>query len=67
MNDTTTRTADPDARMKAHPMYTPSDLAYFREKGYTDDEIIAFWDRDLARGHRPVEHWTTATPPWLND
>ena len=43
-------------RLESHPMYTPSDLAYFRSKGYTDDEIVAFWDRDLALGCEPVHH-----------
>ena len=43
-------------RIANHPMYTPSDLAYFRTKGYSDVEILAFWDRDQARGCEPVHH-----------
>ena len=39
-----------------HPMYTPSDLAYFEGKGYTPTEILAFWDRDLAIGKEPLHH-----------
>ena len=42
--------------LKRHPMYTESDLQYFLRKGYTHDEIIAFWDRDFAAGHEPLHH-----------
>lgn len=43
-------------RIAKHPMNTPTDLAYFRRKGYSDREILAFWDRDLADGKKPVHH-----------
>jgi len=43
-------------RIANHPMFSPSDLAYFRRKGYGDDEILAFWDRDDAAGQKPVRH-----------
>ena len=43
-------------RIAKHPMYSESDLAYFRDKGYTDEEILAFWDRDHAWGHKPLHH-----------
>jgi len=56
--------AQPDAsladRIARHPMYSPSDLAYFRRKGYSDEEILAFWDRDHAMGCKPCHH---TTPP----
>ncbi|OQB80306.1 MAG: hypothetical protein BWX88_04592 [Planctomycetes bacterium ADurb.Bin126] len=56
--------AQPDAglsdRIAKHAMYSPSDLAYFRRKGYSDEEILAFWDRDNAMGCKPCHH---ATPP----
>lgn len=42
--------------LQRHPMYTPSDLAYFHSKGYSSEEIIAFWDRDLGDGHEPLHH-----------
>ena len=42
--------------LKRHPLHTPSDLAYFQSKGYTTDEILAFWDRDLADGKEPLHH-----------
>jgi len=43
-------------RMADHPMYTADDLAYLRSKGYSDDEVLAFWDRDHAAGCEPVHH-----------
>lgn len=46
-------------RIANHPMYSPSDLKYLRDKGYTDAEILAFWDRDHGMGHQPVEHRLT--------
>ena len=49
-------------RIAKHPMYSPSDLAYFRRKGYSDTEILAFWDRDHASGHKPCHH---QSPPDL--
>jgi len=45
-----------DDAIRNHPMYTDSDYAYFRRKGYTDDEVLAFWDRDRKRGCEPVHH-----------
>ena len=43
-------------RIANHPMYSPSDLKYLRKKGYSDDEILAFWDRDHGMGCKPVHH-----------
>lgn len=43
-------------RIAKHPMYSPSDLKYLRKKGYSDEEILAFWDRDHGMGHKPLEH-----------
>ena len=48
-------------RIAKHPMYSPSDLKYLRKKGYSDDEIVAFWDRDHGLGCKPVEHRFTYT------
>jgi hypothetical protein len=45
-----------DQRLRAHPMYTPSDLRYLRGKGYSDEQIIAFWERDRAQGKGPTRH-----------
>ena len=50
------KTAKDAPRLTEHPMYTASDLAYFRRKGYGDDEILAFWDRDRGMGCKPTHH-----------
>lgn len=60
---TTTHAADNphdplDDRLANHPMFSPTDLAYFRRKGYSDAEILAFWDRDHAAGREPCRHAT---------
>ena len=41
-------------KIKAHKQYSESDYAYLREKGYTNAEILKFWDRDQAEGKLPV-------------
>jgi hypothetical protein len=43
-------------RIKNHPMYSASDLKHLRKKGYRDQEILAFWDRDHGLGCKPVHH-----------
>ena len=48
-------------RIAKHPMYSPSDLKYLRGKGYSDAEILAFWDRDHGLGCKPVQHRFTYT------
>ena len=48
-------------RIAKHPMYSPSDLKYLRQKGYSDQEILAFWDRDHGLGCKPVQHRFTYT------
>jgi hypothetical protein len=45
-----------DPRLKNHPMYSASDLRVLRRKGYSDDEILAFWNRDRDAGQDPVHH-----------
>ncbi len=44
-----------------HPLYSTSDLRYFRSKGYSDEEILAFWSRDAAMGKGAVQHKYEAT------
>ena len=39
-----------------HSQYDDADLAYFRGKGYTDEEILAFWNRDAEQGKAPQQH-----------
>lgn len=54
----TTRTSENDhaRRIREHAMFSETDLRYLRAKGYTDEEILAFWDRDHAMGKEPVIH-----------
>jgi len=54
-------TEDVADRVRKHPMYSPTDLKYLRKKGYSDAEILAFWDRDHGLGCKPVEHRFTYT------
>ncbi len=53
---TRTTTDDLSKRLREHPMHSISDLEYLRRKGYTDEQILAFWDRDHAAGKKPVIH-----------
>ena len=39
------------AAIRNHPNYNPDDCAYLYAKGYSETEILAFWDRDRAWGH----------------
>lgn len=34
-----------------HPQYHINDYNYFKQKGYTNKDILAFWDRDLKEGN----------------
>lgn len=43
-------------KLKNHPMFSQSDLDYFDSKGYSTDEILAFWDRDYKAGNAPCIH-----------
>lgn len=54
----TTRTSENNhaKRIRQHAMFSETDLRYLRAKGYTDAEILAFWDRDHAMGKEPVIH-----------
>jgi hypothetical protein len=51
-----TSAGDLAKRLADHPMHTPSDLRYLRGKGYRDEQILGFWDRDHAEGKRPCRH-----------
>lgn len=39
-----------------HANYHAADYDYLREKGYSDDEILAIWDRDAALGKPAQQH-----------
>ncbi len=45
-----------NTNLKRHANYNAADLAYLREKGYTDAEILAIWDRDAALGKPAQKH-----------
>ena len=47
--------------IRNHPMCSASDLKYLRKKGYGDQDILAFWDRDHGLGRKPVHHRFTYT------
>ncbi|MCL4196217.1 MAG: hypothetical protein KJZ69_01880 [Phycisphaerales bacterium] len=53
---TRSTTSDLNKRLREHPMHSVSDLDHLRRKGYTDEQILAFWDRDHAAGKTPVIH-----------
>lgn len=40
--------------LKKHPMYHANDMKYLTDKGYKPHEIKKIWDRDHARGQKPV-------------
>jgi hypothetical protein len=37
-----------------HPLYSETDYSYFKGRGYSEEEILNFWDRDLKSGAKPV-------------
>ena len=43
-----------DDRIKSHPMYSPSDLTYFRNKGYSDQEIAKILSGNFLRVMKAV-------------
>lgn len=44
-------------KIREHKQYTEVDYEYLHGKGYTDSEIIKFWDRDAALGKEPLSHF----------
>ncbi|MDT9499139.1 hypothetical protein [Capnocytophaga canimorsus] len=43
-----------NAKIKKHPQFHINDYEYLSEKGYTDAEILAIWDRDHREGKSVV-------------
>ena len=39
--------------IRKHPNYKPDDFAYLHAKGYSEADILGFWDRDCAMGSGP--------------
>ena len=50
------KTKTTKSELRKHSMWTDSDYAYFKSKGYTNDEILSFWNRDETDGKSPVHH-----------
>jgi hypothetical protein len=44
------------SRVIRHPNFTVSDYSYLSDKGYSDREILAFWNRDAKQGKTGVTH-----------
>ena len=40
--------------LKNHKNFSAADYEYLSDKGHSDKEIKAIWDRDLAEGKEPV-------------
>ena len=49
---------NPNNAIERHPNYHAADYAYLCEKGYSDAEILAIWDRDVALGLPAQKHLT---------
>ena len=45
-----------DKDLENHANYNAADLAYLCEKGYSNAETAAIWDRDAHRGQGPQTH-----------
>ncbi|MCA1907921.1 MAG: hypothetical protein LDL39_06130 [Magnetospirillum sp.] len=44
----------PTTAMKNHPMWSQTDFEYLRGKGYSNRQVLEFWNRDLRLGCKPV-------------
>ncbi len=42
--------------LKNHSMFSQADYEWLKAKGYTNREILAFWNRDAKLGKSPVTH-----------
>lgn len=45
-------------KITSHKNWNASDYNHLSEKGYTNSEILAIWDRDAAQGKGPCGVWT---------
>jgi hypothetical protein len=55
----------PTAALKAHPLWSQTDFEYFRGKGYSNQQILEFWDRDLRLGCQPL-NWKPTDAKYQN-
>ena len=56
-------TVRPTAALKAHPLWSQTDFEYFRGRGYSNQQGLDFWNRDLRLGCTPL-HWNPSTPKY---
>jgi hypothetical protein len=56
-------TVRPTAALKAHPLWSQTDFEYFRGRGYSNQQVLEFWNRDLRLGCTPL-HWNPSTPKY---
>jgi len=54
-------TVRPTATLKNHPQWSQTDFEYFRGKGYSNQQILEFWERDLRLGCKPLNWKPTDT------
>jgi hypothetical protein len=47
-------TVCPSAALKNHTMWSQSDFESLRGKGYTNQKVLEFWNRDLRLGCQPM-------------
>ena len=55
-----------NAPVKRHTNYNAADYAYLQEKGYSDAEILAIWDRDAALGKPAQRHLHSANQQYYS-
>ncbi|CAA7624248.1 hypothetical protein [Magnetospirillum sp. SS-4] len=58
-------TVRPTAALKAHPLWSQTDFEYFRGKGYSNQQILEFWERDLRLGCQPL-NWKPTDAKYQN-
>ncbi len=46
------------SRIQRHANYSSVDYDYLSEKGYSDNEILAIWDRDASLGKTAIKYFT---------
>jgi len=56
-------TVRPTAALKAHLLWSQTDFEYFRGRGYSNQQVLEFWNRDLRLGCTPL-HWNPSTPKY---
>jgi hypothetical protein len=55
----------PSAALLAHPLWSETDFAYLRGRGYSNQEVLKFWNRDIKSGGKAV-HWHPDDPKYLS-